>query len=157
VHGIVIKLHGQKYYLEGPADGPNGEQDIPGHEWVQISRNTIVAKHYNTGPFGSANFWSTDAADGELLWTMIGKIDTWSESKAVKYYTEGFVHYHTPLVSVKTGQRHKNRVVWLKHTAVTNFTFDGLPDVVEPYEVKIGTDYKMAPNWNVPYDPKTND
>ncbi len=155
VHGIIIKLNGQSYYLEGAPDGPNGEQDIPGHEWVQVSRNMIIGKHYNTGPFGESNFWSTDAEDGELLWTMIGKIDIWSESKAAKYYTEGFIHYH-PLVSVETGQRHERKVVWFKHTAVTEFTFDGLPETVEPYEVKIGADYKMAPNWSDPYTPEAD-
>ena len=152
VHGVVIKVGHHEYYLEGPPDGANGEQDIPGHEWVQVSRNTIVGKHYNTGPFGAPNFWSLDAPNGALLWTMIGKIDTWSEAKAAKYYTEGFIHYH-PLVSVKTGMRHKTKVVWLKHAAVMDFTFDGLPGAVEPYKVKIGPDYKMAPNWNIPYDP----
>ncbi|NOY73773.1 MAG: hypothetical protein GXP14_15640 [Gammaproteobacteria bacterium] len=152
VHGIAIKVGHHKYYLEGAPDGPNGEQDIPGHEWVQVSKNTIIGKHYNTGPFGAANFWSFDAPDGALLWTMIGKIDTWTEAKAAKYYTEGYIHYHS-LVSAKTGKRHPKKVVWLRHSAVIDFTFDALPNAVEPYEVKIGSDYKMAPNWTVPYDP----
>ncbi len=152
VHGVVIKVGHHKYYLEGAPDGPNGEQDIPGHEWVQVSKNTIIGKHYNTGPFGSPNFWSLDAPDGALLWTMIGKIDTWTEVKATKYYTEGFIHYH-PLVSVETGKRHPRLVVWLRHSAVIDFTFDGLPEAVKPYRVKIGADYKMGPRWNIPYDP----
>ena len=153
VHGIVIEIGHHEYYLEGAPDGPNGEQDIPGHEWVQVSKNTIIGKHYNTGPFGAPNFWSFDAPDGALLWTMIGKIDVWTEAKAAHYYTEGYIHYHS-LVSVKTGKRHPKLVVWLRHSAVMDFTFDGLPDAVEPYPVKIGSDYKMGPNWNIPYDPQ---
>ena len=33
VHGIVVKLDGEDYYLAGPPDGPNGERDVPGHTW----------------------------------------------------------------------------------------------------------------------------
>jgi len=153
VHGIVIKIGHHQYYLKGAPDGPNGEQDIPGHKWVQVSKNTIIGKHYNTGPFGAPNFWSTDAPDGALLWTMIGKIDTWTEAKAAKYYTEGFTHYH-PLVSVKTGKPHRKLVVWLRHSAVIDFTFDGLPTVIEPYSVTVGADYRFVHRWDEAYDPQ---
>lgn len=175
VPGIVVEVghHKHKYYLSGAPDGPNGEQNIPGHEWVQVSSNTLIGKHYNTGPFGSSNFWSTDAPDGALLWTMIGKIDRWTEAKAAKYYTEGFVHYHH-LVSVWSGKPHPKLVVWFRHSAVIDFTFDGVPTqapvdsnglpligpdglpvppAVVAYSVKIGDDYKMGPRWNVPYAP----
>ena len=30
VHGIVIKVDGEDYYLLGPPDGPGGARDIPG-------------------------------------------------------------------------------------------------------------------------------
>ncbi len=155
VHGITLKINGEKYYFEGAADGPNGEQDIPGHEWAQIKRNKYLAKHYNTGPFGAPQWWSSDAGDGELLWVMEAIIDTWTEAKAVKYYTNGYVHYHT-LVSAKDGSRHPSKVAWLKHTAVTDFTFDGVPPLPGPefaYEVRPGVDYNIAPNWGTPYAP----
>ena len=155
VHGITVHTHEGNYYFQGAADGPNGEEDIPGHEWVQIGRNKYLAKHYNTGPFGAPQWWSSDADDGELLWAMEAIIDTWTEAKAVKYYTKGYVHYHI-LVSAKDGSRHPSKVAWLKHVAVTNFTFDGVPPLPAPefaYEVSPGVDYNIAPNWDTPYDP----
>lgn len=156
VHGIIIPLDHDRYYFNGPADGVNGERDIPGHEWVKLRHNQYIAKHYNTGPVGAqAQWWSSDAEDGSLLWTMHAIIDTWSEVNAVKYYNRGFVHYH-PLVSVRNGTPHKRKVAWLKHVATKNFTFDGVPIPPEfAYEVKPGVDYGIDPNWNIPYDPNT--
>jgi hypothetical protein len=52
-HGIVINVDGEDYYLMGPADGPNGEQDVPGHHWVQTGPDRLEGKHYNTGPNGA--------------------------------------------------------------------------------------------------------
>jgi hypothetical protein len=31
IHGIVISVDGENYYFDGPADGEEGEKDIPGH------------------------------------------------------------------------------------------------------------------------------
>ena len=31
VHGIVVNLDGDDYYLLGPPDEPNGERDLPKH------------------------------------------------------------------------------------------------------------------------------
>ena len=68
-HGIVINVDGDDYYLAGAPDGPNGEFDVPGHDWVQSGPNKLVGKHYNTGSFGSSAFWSSDADDANCcLW-----------------------------------------------------------------------------------------
>ena len=63
-----------------------------------------------------------------------------------------YVHYHE-LVSVDDGELHPNKVVWLKHTARTSFTFDGGPhaDDMEPHEVTPGIDYEFLPNYMMPY------
>lgn len=150
VHGIVINVDGVDYFFEGPPDGPNGERDIPGHYWVQASPNKLVGKHYNTGPFGAPQWWSSDAPDGELLYKVNAIIDTWSEDKAAAYASRGYVHYHE-LVSVADGTLHPTKVVWLKHIARTSFTLDGGPHPELSHEVTPGVDYLFIPNWSMPY------
>ena len=147
VHGIVISVDGEDYYLAGPPDGPGGEKDIPGHEWVQAGKDKLVGKHYNTGPFGKSQWWSSDAQDGEFLYIVHGIIDTWSMPKAARYASRGYVHYHE-LVSTHDGTPHPTKVVWLKHTARTSFTFDGGPHPPpEGRWVTPGVDYDFMPNW----------
>ena len=153
VHGIVINVDGEYYYLDGPADGPNGEKDVPGHDWVRAGRNKLVGKHYNTGPFGAPQWWSSDAPDGELLYKVKGIIDTWSLEKANRYASRGYVHYHE-LVKVSDGTLHPSKVVWLKHTARTSFTLDGGPGAPNPpyeHEVTPGVDYEFPNNYLEPY------
>jgi hypothetical protein len=154
VHGIVVDIDGKDYYFAGPPidkDDPEGAIDVPGHYWVQSGPNKVVAKHYNTGPFGAPKWWSSDAMDGDLLYIVHGIIDTWSEEKAKQYYKKGFVHYHE-FVKVAGGELHPDKVVWLKHTAVTRFTLDGGP--VEPpneHEVMQGIDFEFPNNSFNPY------
>jgi len=125
--------------------------DVPGHEWVILSSNAIYGKHYNTGPFGAENWWSSDAEDGELLYTVVGIIDEWTEAKAERYAERGYVHYHE-LVSVDEGELHPEKVVWLKHKARTSFTLDGGPHPeMAGHEVTPGTDYNFLPNYMQPY------
>lgn len=152
VHGIVISVDGEDYYFDGPADGKGGEKDIPGHNWSITGENTLSGKHYNTGPNGSAKFWSSDAEDGVLLYEVDAIIDEWTTEKANSYADDGFVHYHE-LVSVGDVTFHPTKVVWLKHTAVTSFTLDG--DVVGNFahEVEPGLDLEFPPNGKTPYNP----
>lgn len=150
VHGILITVDCKDYYLMGPADGPNGEKDIPGHYWKVTSSGRLIGKHYNTGPFGEAKWFSSDAGDGELLYVVQGKIDTWSPKKAQKYAKLGYVHYHH-LVSVEDGTKHPTKVVWLRHIAVTSFTFDGGHHQEFAHYVKPGVDFKFHPNYDKPY------
>jgi len=153
VHGIVITVDGEDYYLAGAPDGPGGTIDVPGHYWVQAGPVQLVGKHYNTGPFGAPQWWSSDAPDGELLFIVHGIIDEWTPEKAERYASRGYVHYHE-LISVSDGGvLHPTKVVWLKHTARTFFNFDGGPHPELAHSVMPGVDYEFMPNWFVPYTP----
>ncbi|MBC8231610.1 hypothetical protein H8E77_18830 [bacterium] len=154
VHGIVINVDSEDYYMAGAPDGPNGETDIPGHYWVQAGPKQLVGKHYNTGPFGAPSWWATKDEDGELLYIVHGIIDTWSGEKAEQYASKGYVHYHE-IVRVSDGELHPTKIVWLRHTARTSFTFDGGPHPPEvPREVTPGVDHEFLPNWETPYSPE---
>ncbi len=156
VHGITLKIHGQPYHFAGPPDGRNGASDVPGHTWLRVGKNRYIGKHFNTGPFGEASYWTSDAPDGELLYIMDAIIDTWSEKKSYDYFLRGYVHYHH-LVHARTGRMHHKKVAWFKHVAVREFEFNGAGPLafsgIEAYQVMPGVDYNMAPNWNVPYRP----
>jgi selenium-binding protein 1 len=151
-HGIVINVDGIDYYLAGAPDGPDGATDIPGHYWNMAGPRQLVGKHYNTGPFGAAQWWSTDAPDGELLYIVHAIIDTWSEEKAQAYAGRGYIHYHE-LVNVNDGTLHPTKVVWLKHIARTTFMLDGGPHPELAHEVTPGVDYEFIPNGMDPYSP----
>jgi selenium-binding protein 1 len=152
VHGIVVDVDGDDYYLAGAPDGPGGAIDVPGHYWVQAGPNKLVGKHYNTGPFGAPQWWSSDAPDGEFLFKVDGIIDTWTLEKAERYASRGYTHYHE-FVGVSDGAHHPTKVVWLKHIARTSFTFDGGPAPQFAHEVTPGVDYEFMPNWSMPYNP----
>ena len=156
VHGLVVDVYGEDYYFAGAPDGPDGAIDVPGHYWVQSGPDKLVGKHYNTGPFGSPQWWSSDAPDGEFLYMVHGIIDEWTEMKAKHYASRGFVHYHE-FVSTDDGRLHPDKVVWLKHTAVTSFTLDGGPGAPNPpyeHEVTPGVDLLFPNNYMEPYDPE---
>lgn len=153
VHGIAIEVDGELYYFEGPPDGPNGERDVPGHTWALTDEaNHLRGKHYNTGPFGAPQWWSSDAPDGALLYVVDAIIDTWTPEKAQAYASRGYVHYHE-LVRVSDGAFHPTKVVWLKHVARTSFTLDGGPRPDLAHAVTPGVDYEFIPNWSMPYIP----
>ncbi len=150
--GIVVHVDGVEYYLAGAPDGPGGSIDIPGHSWVLAGPDRLVGKHYNTGPFGAPQWWSSDAPDGELLFVVHGVIDTWSDEKAEEYARLGFVHYHE-LVAVEDGTEHPTKVVWLRHHARTSFTLDGGPRPDLAHEVMPGIDFEFINNYFIPYVP----
>ena len=151
-HGPTIDVDGEDYYLAGAPDGPGGVTDIPGHSWVQAGPRALVGKHYNTGPFGAPQWWSSDAPDGQLLYVVHGIIDTWSPEKAETYAARGYVHYHE-LVSVADGTLHPTKVVWLRHHARTSFNLDGGPAPQFAHEVTPGVDFEFIPNGLSPYSP----
>ena len=151
-HAPVIDVDGVEYYMAGAPDGPGGATDIPGHYWVQAGPRRVVGKHYNTGPFGKASWWSSGAPDGELLYIVNGIIDTWSKEKAMSYAARGYVHYHE-LLRVSDGDEHPDKVVWLKHTARTSFDLDGGPHPELGHDVTPGVDYEFIPNGMMPYTP----
>ena len=154
VHAPVVTVDGVDYWLDGAPDGPGGAKDIPGHYWEQVRPNQLVGKHYNTGPFGAPSWWSSDAGDGALLYTVDAIIDTWSRGKAARYAARGYVHYHE-LVSTSDGTtKHPRKVIWLKHTAETSFTLDGGPHPELAHPVTSGVvDYHFINNWFMPYSP----
>jgi hypothetical protein len=152
IHGIVIPVDGENYYLDGAPDGPEGAFDIPGHSWVMASQTRLLGKHYNTGPNGAEKWWSSDAEDGALLYTVDAIIDTWSETKPIYYIAQGFIHYHE-LVRVADGMKHPSKVVWLRHTGETTFTIDGGPHPELAHVVTPGLDLDFIPNALNPYMP----
>jgi hypothetical protein len=119
--------------------------------WVSVGQRFLIGKHYNTGPFGSASWWSSDADDGELLYIVIGIIDTWTPEKAEQYANRGFVHYHE-LVEVSDGTEHPTKVVWLKHYVVGSFNLDGGPHPEFGHYMTPGADYDFMPNYMMPYE-----
>jgi len=152
VHAPVIMVDGEEYFMAGVPDGPDGATDIPGHEWVQAGPTQLSGKHYNTGPFGAPQWWSSDTPDGRLLYTVHGIIDTWSPEKAATYSAKGYKHYHE-ILSVADGAEHPTKVVWLKHIAVTSFNLDGGPHPELGHEVTPGIDSEFIPNGLMPYTP----
>jgi hypothetical protein len=148
----VITLDGEDYYWEGPADGLNGEKDVPGHYWVRAGPRKFVAKHYNTGPNEAPQWWSSDAPDSELLYIAQVIIDEWTLEKAERYATRGYVPYHE-FARVSDGAHHPTLVGWFKHTARTSFTLDGGPRPDLAHAVTPGVDYHFMPNWTTPYAP----
>ncbi len=149
-HGIVVDIDGEDYYFDGPADGPNGAKDIPGHYWVQFDAMNLQGLHYNTGPDEAAQWWSSDADDGDLLYVVGAIIDTWTPGKAEEYAAMGYPHYHE-MVRVSDGSLHPNKVIWLRHHAVTDFTLDGGPHPEASHFVSRGLDTEFINNYMMPY------
>lgn len=149
--GLTYRIDGQDYYLDGPME--NGARDIPGHEWRVLPDGTLEGRHYNTGPFGIAKYWSSDADEGQLLYEIHGVIDTWSAEKAADYHADGYVHYHK-FVTVEGRAPHPSKVLWTKHTAVGSFTFDGGPMPWHGHAVEPGVDYEFMHNHHYAYPPR---
>ena len=98
-------------------------------------------------------FGPADGKDDAFLYIVHGIIDTWSIEKASYYKDRGYVHRHE-FVSVSTGEFHPDKVIWLKHTAVTSFTLDGSPGAPDPpyeYYVTPGVDLEFPNNGFKPY------
>ena len=153
VHGIVITVDGTDYYLDGAPDGEGGAYDIPGHYWVLSGKNQLVGKHYNTGPFGAPQWWSSNAPDGELLYIVHAIIDDWSEELAEKYASRGYIHYHELIEVGNPSVKHPDQVVWLKHIARTTFNLDGGPHPELDHLVTPGLDNEFIPNGMTAYSP----
>ncbi len=149
--GLVFHLDGEDYFLKGPLE--DGARDLPGHDWYQLPGGWFIGRQFNTGPFGLPKWWSSDADDGQLLFYVIAKIDTWSERKAARYRARGFSHYHK-FVTVADRTPHPTKVAWFKHFAVDSFTFDGGPRPWLAHEVTPGLDRDFMPNTHFAYPPR---
>ncbi len=153
VHGIVVNVDSVDYYFNGPPDGPGGAKDIPGHYWKQVGPDELEGRHYNTGPFGMAQWWTYGAKDGQLLFMVDAIIDEWTPDKARRYASQGYIHYHE-LVKVSDATMHPTKVVWLRHQASKGFYLDGGPHPELAHYVDNGqVDYEFIPNWRMPYLP----
>ena len=149
--GPSFELDGEDYFLHGPLEG--GTRDLPGHDWLLLGGDWFVGRHFNTGPFDLRQWWSSDAEDGQLLYIVIGKIDTWSEAKATWYKDHGFSHYHE-FVTVDDRTPHPSKVAWFKHIAVDDFTLDGGPKPWLAHTVAPGVDPDFMPNGKFAYPPR---
>ena len=153
-HGIVIELDDVGYYFDGPADGANGTKDAPGHYWWQDSPTHLYGLHYNIGPFGEENWWSSDAKGNELLYVVDVLIAPWTNTTAHEFAKQGYVHYHD-LVRTDNGERHPELVAWFKHVAVpAAFILDKGPMPEDKHIVSAGIDYRFLNNYFIPYNPK---
>ncbi|HEX5185924.1 MAG TPA: hypothetical protein VFV86_03450 [Nitrososphaeraceae archaeon] len=153
-HGIVVNLDGVGYYFDGPADGTNGTKDAPGHYWWQDSPHHLYGLHYNIGPYGEENWWSSDAKGNELLYLVDVIIAPWTNTTALEFAKQGYVHYHE-LIRTDNGEKHPELVAWFKHIAVpTGFILDKGPMPEDKHIVGAGVDYRFLNNYFIPYDPK---
>ena len=155
-HGIVVNLDGVGYYFDGPADGVNGTKDAPGHYWWQDAPRHVYGLHYNIGPFGEKQWWSSDAKDKELLYVVDVIIAPWTNKTAYEFAKQGYVHYHE-LVRTDNGEKHPELVAWFKHVAVpAGFILDKGPMSEDKHIVGAGIDYRFLNNYFIPYNPKAN-
>lgn len=141
---------------------------MPGSYWKQLTPSTLAGLRYNIGPFGEANWWSSDAPNGQRIYSIHAIIDTWSPDKAINYARKGYVHYHM-LQRVDNGQFHPTLVVWFRSRAHfaclyenlwsmcdpngQSFILDGGPTDLPfnlPHLVTPGIDFQFLPNWLYP-------
>lgn len=148
--GLAYRIDGKDYYLHGPMEG--GAMDMPGYDWVKLGSSMVLGRHFNNGPFGIQKWWSSDAAPGQLLYIVIGKIDTWSPGKAALYRSLGFSHYHHLMTEERAP--HPTKVMWLRHSAVAFFTLDGGSKPWLAHAVTPGVDHQFQPNTQFPYPPR---
>lgn len=153
-HGLVVKVDNTEYYFDGPADGANGTKDAPGHYWWQDTPRHLYGLHYNVGPFGEENWWSSDVKGNELWYVVDVIIAPWTNITAYEFAKQGYVHYHE-LVKTDNGEKHPELVAWFKHVVVpAGFILDKGAMPEEQHIVAAGIDYRFLNNYFIPDDPK---
>jgi len=154
MHGIALDIEGETWYFNGPGS-VMGAKDIPGHTWVQTEDPyQVVGRHYNVGPPmvpPGTPWWATGEPYGVMLFKVHGIIAPWSMEIAERMAARGYVHDHELVDG--SGNEHPYLVVWLKHTAVRSFSFNGGPHPEFAHDVKPGVDYDFLNNWFMPYSP----
>lgn len=151
-HGTAFEIEGETYYMAGPGS-IEGEIDVPGHTWVQAGDWTVVGKHYNVGPWFApveAPFWAHDEPWGKMLYKVHGIIDVptdeLTDAEEKWYKDRGYVHVHEFVDG--DGNDFDDYVVYFKHTAVTEFNFNGGPGApMTNHLVEPGVDYDFPNNW----------
>ena len=150
IHGIALDIEGETWYFVGPGSVP-GVVDVPGHTWVQTGPYRVVGKHYNIGPNGAPSWWAVNEESGIQLYKVDGIIDVkpnmLSSERAEWLLEHGYVHVHE-LVNAMN-EEHPYYMVYLKHTAITEFDFNGMPAQMmgNIHHVTPGIDYNFMPNW----------
>ncbi len=152
LHGIALEIDGETWYFAGPGS-VEGSIDVPGHTWVKTGFNRVKGRHYNVGPWMAPSgtpWWATGEPYGVLLFMVDGIMDVppegLTEEKEQWLKEEGYVHFHE-LVDAD-GVENEDVVVYLKHTAVREFYFDGGPMAPgSNHNVSQGIDYNFMINW----------
>jgi hypothetical protein len=152
-HGLAVEIDGEEYYFKGPGSIA-GEVDVPGHTWKQAGPNKVLGKHYNVGPTPTVSsmtpWWATNEDYGAQLYHVDGIIDVppdeLSEARENKLKKKGYVHVHEFVDG--NGNELEDYVIYLKHTAVRKFHFNGGPMAPgSNHMVTPGVDYNFIPNW----------
>lgn len=149
VHGLAVKIDGETWYFKGPGS-VEGAIDVPGHTWKQTSATEVEGKHYNVGPAMAAEkpWWATGEPYGELLFEIHGVIAPADlpEARAEDLKSKGYIHRHEFVDSA--GNEHPTQLIYLKHTGVREFGFNGGPKAPKSdHQVSRGVDYNFMPNW----------
>jgi len=152
VHGIALDIDGMTLYFKGPGS-VEGAIDVPGHTWVQTGFDRVKGRHYNVGPWmapAGTPRWATQEPYGVLLFVVDGIIDVppddLSYDREQWLKDHGYVHFHELVDSDSVES--EDYVVYLKHTAVRSFYFDGGPMAPgSNHDVTPGIDYNFMPNW----------
>ena len=152
LHGIALEIDEETWYFVGPGS-VEGSIDVPGHTWVRTGPNRVKGRHYNVGPWmapAGAPWWASEEPHGVLLFMVDGIMDVppegLTEEKMQWLKEKGYVHFHE-LVDAE-GNENEDIVVYLKHTAVREFYFDGGPMAPgSDHDVTPGIDYDFMPNW----------
>ncbi|MEL7451021.1 MAG: hypothetical protein AAFN78_17535 [Pseudomonadota bacterium] len=175
-HRLEVFVDNRLWYFLGPELELNfaqrGQaQDVPGHCWAPArdvgGAKHFIGKHFNTGPLamgGPPRFWSSDAEDHQQLYWVDVLISPWSPEIAQRRLLQGYVHYHE-LIQKDDGCQHPTLVVWMRHSALRAFTFDGGPPRTRPdgrpfrprnvgHQVMPGVDTNFPPNYDMPYLPE---
>ncbi len=150
LHGIALDIDGMTLYFKGPGS-VEGAIDVPGHTWVRTGPYRVKGRHYNVGPWFlpvGTPWWATGEEYGVLLFVVDGIIDVppgeLPEGREGWLKAHGYVHIHELVFA--NGIEYEDLVVYLKHTAVRSFFFDGGP-MMPNYDVTPGVDYNFMPNW----------
>jgi len=133
----IIEYEGVEYYFAGPPF----LNDIPGHYW-NVNGKHIVGIHLNEGP--APNFWASGIEEGARLFKVDGIIGYNDGNMVPK--SPGYVHWH-PLVPVDPSSGYDPDIgVFLKHTAVASFYFEGGPHPENARWIDPGVDANFIPN-----------
>lgn len=67
VHALAVTVDETDYSFDRAPDRPSRAKDISGHYWAhgKGTSTQLLVKRYNTGPFGTPQWWSSDALMGK--------------------------------------------------------------------------------------------